>query len=91
MYGLESSSSTNRVVDDFIMGGILTVAGIISQSSYQSPTFERRRARNRRQTAISAIAHINKMIPPKLVSWLVGLLESEDCCICNENSRARLH
>ena len=63
---------------------MLTVAGIISQSSYQSPAFERRRARNRRQTAISAIAQIAMILPPKLVSSSVGLLVPVDCCICIE-------
>ena len=42
---------------------MLTVAGTISQSSYQNPAFESRRAVQRRQTTITAIAHVAIILP----------------------------
>ena len=46
---------------------MLTVAGDISQSSYQNPAFESLRAKNRRQTVMTANAHVAMVIPRMLV------------------------
>ena len=52
-----------------------TVAGSISQSSYQRPTFERRRARKRRETIMSIKDHVNITVPRMWASSTEWVLE----------------
>ena len=64
--------------------GLLTVAGTISQSSYQNPAFESLRAKKRRQTAMRARAHVAILLPRILVSSLPKIFESDICDVCSK-------